>query len=73
MPKSPQSSTLTAILLTLPVPHVTRDPDTGRSWQEPTMPEPNFVTLASCSEKPRETIDGCITTINQVCRHGHPS
>lgn len=57
-----------------PVPHVTHDPDTGLAWPEPAVPEPDFVTLAGfLFEEASDTTDGCLTTIDGICRHGHPS
>lgn len=57
-----------------PVPHVTHDPDTGLPWPAPTVPEPDFVTLASfLFEAAAESTDGCLVEPDGICRHGHPS
>lgn len=57
-----------------PVPHVTHDPDTGLPWPAPTVPEPDFVTLAGfLFEAVAETTDGCLVEPDGICRHGHPS
>ncbi|TXM71676.1 hypothetical protein FV226_14285 [Methylobacterium sp. WL12] len=56
------------------IPHVTRDPDTGLPWPEPTCLEPDFVALAlflfdACAE----ATDGCLVEPDGTCVHGHPS
>lgn len=56
------------------VPHVTHDPDTGLPWPDPTVSEPEFVTLAQfLFESVAETTDGCLVEPDGICRHGHPS
>ena len=58
----------------VPVPHVTHDPDTGLPWPEPSVPEPDFITLAGfLFEAAADATDGCLVEPDAVCRHGHPS
>lgn len=58
-----------------PVPHVTHDPTTGLRWPEPTVREPDFVTLAGFLLDARaEATDGCSPLApDGTCAHGHPS
>ncbi|MDR7037812.1 hypothetical protein J2X36_002563 [Methylobacterium sp. BE186] len=57
-----------------PVPHVTHDPDTGLPWPDPTVPEPEFVSLARfLFEAAADATDGCLVEPDGICRHGHPS
>ena len=56
------------------VPHVTHNPDTGRPYPAPTVPEPGFVALAgylfnACAE----ATDGCRVEPDGTCAHDHPS
>jgi hypothetical protein len=56
------------------VPLITHDPDTGLPWPDPTVPEPDFITLAGyLFEAVAETTDGCLVSPDLICRHGHPS
>ena len=57
-----------------PVRHITHDPDTGLPWPEPSVPEPDFVTLAGfLFDACAEATDGCLIEPDGVCPHGHPS
>ena len=56
------------------VPHITHDPDTGLPWPDPTVPAPDFITLASyLFEAVAEATDGCLVAPDLICQHGHPS
>lgn len=56
------------------IPHITHDPDTGLRWPDPTVPEPDFITLAGyLFEAVAEATDGCHVGPDLICRHGHPS
>lgn len=57
-----------------PVPHITHNPDTGLPWPEPSVPEPEFLTLAQfLFDAVAEATDGCLVEPDGVCPHGHPS
>lgn len=56
------------------VPHLTHDPETGSAYPAPSVPEPDFVTLASyLFDACAEATDGCLVEPDGTCVHGHPS
>ncbi|GEP06138.1 hypothetical protein [Methylobacterium oxalidis] len=67
-------ASLAADLGDAPVLHVAHDPDTGLPWPDPTVPEPEFVSLAQfIFEAAADATDGCLVEPDGICRHGHPS